>query len=76
MALMLLMLIIAFLLPNSQQMLAAYSPALEAVERPALFRLKLGLGSGGFLGGAFFLVLRSFYIATPSPFLYFQFLTV
>lgn len=73
MAVMLLMLIIAFLLPNAQQMLAAYSPALEPVERPALFRLKLGLGSGVFLGSAFFLVLRSFYIAAPSPFLYFNF---
>jgi D-alanyl-lipoteichoic acid acyltransferase DltB (MBOAT superfamily) len=72
-ALMLLMLIIAFLLPNAQQMLAAYSPALEPVEHPGLFRLKLGVGSAVFFGGAFFFVLRSFYIAAPSPFLYFNF---
>jgi alginate O-acetyltransferase complex protein AlgI len=73
MALMLLMLIIVFLLPNAQQMLAAYSPALEPVEHAGLFRLKLGLGSAVFFGGAFFFVLRSFYIAAPSPFLYFNF---
>jgi len=73
MALMLLMLIIVFLLPNAQQMLAAYSPALEPVEHAGLFRLKLGSGSAVFFGGAFFFVLRSFYIAAPSPFLYFNF---
>jgi D-alanyl-lipoteichoic acid acyltransferase DltB (MBOAT superfamily) len=60
-------------LPNAQQMLAAYEPALEKVDRPGLFRLKLGWASGLVLGAALFLVVRTFYVATPSPFLYFNF---
>ena len=71
--LMLLMLIITQFLPNAQQMLASYTPALEPAKRPGLFQLKLGWGSGLLLGGAFFLVLRTFYVAAPSPFLYFNF---
>jgi alginate O-acetyltransferase complex protein AlgI len=67
------MMIIALLLPNAQQMLASYAPALEPVKRPGLFRLKLGWGSGLFFGVAFFWVVRTFYVAAPSPFLYFNF---
>lgn len=67
------MLFIVLLMPNAQQLLANYSPALERVERPGLFQLKLGWRSGLLFGGAFFLVLRSFYVVAPSPFLYFNF---
>ncbi|MDB6110762.1 MAG: rane bound O-acyl transferase family protein [Pedosphaera sp.] len=71
--LLLLMLAIAFFMPNSQQLLAAYAPALEPAQRPARLRLTLGLRDGLFLGGIFFCVLRSFYATAPSPFLYFNF---
>jgi alginate O-acetyltransferase complex protein AlgI len=67
------MLIIAMCLPNAQQLLALYAPALEPVRRPGWFRLQLGWGSGILLGGALFFVLRTFYVAAPSPFLYFNF---
>ncbi len=66
-------LVIALWFPNAQQLLAAYAPALEESERPGWFRLKLGWGVGLLLGAAFFLVVRSFYVAAPSPFLYFNF---
>jgi hypothetical protein len=66
-------LVIALWFPNAQQLLAAYAPALEEPERPGWFRLKLGWGVGLLLGAAFFLVVRSFYVAAPSPFLYFNF---
>ena len=66
-------LVIALWLPNAQQMLSAYAPALEEPPRPGWFRLKLGWGAGLFFGAAFFLVVRSFYVAAPSPFLYFNF---
>jgi D-alanyl-lipoteichoic acid acyltransferase DltB (MBOAT superfamily) len=69
----LVMLLIAMFLPNAQQMLAAYAPALEPPARPGLFHLKLSWGAGLLLGGAFFFVVRTFYVAPPSPFLYFNF---
>jgi hypothetical protein len=67
------MLVIAMFLPNAQQLLAPYAPALEPAQRPGWFRLKLGWGSGLLFGAAFFWVLRTFYVAAPSPFLYFNF---
>ncbi len=67
------MLVIVFFFPNSQQMLQDHVPTLEKVERRGWFRLKLGWRSGLLLGMAFFVVLRGFYVAAPSPFLYFNF---
>ncbi len=67
------MLAIVFFLPNSHRLLAAYEPALEKTTAPARLRFKLGWVGGLFLGGAFFWVLRGFYVAAPSPFLYFNF---
>jgi D-alanyl-lipoteichoic acid acyltransferase DltB (MBOAT superfamily) len=67
------MLIIAMFLPNSQQLLAGYAPALEPPQQPGWFHLKIGWGSGLLLGCGFFWVLRTFYVAAPSPFLYFNF---
>lgn len=68
-----LMMAIALALPNSQQLLASFTPALEPVKAPARLRLALDLRSGLCLGMAFFLVVRTFYAAAPSPFLYFNF---
>ena len=48
-------------------------PALEKPPQPGWFRLKLGWGGGMPLGIMFFWVVRSFYVAAPSPFLYFNF---
>ncbi len=67
-----LMLAIAWFLPNAQQLLARYSPALEQTA-PRRFQLRLGWATGLLFGGAFFWVVRSFYVAAPTPFLYFNF---
>jgi D-alanyl-lipoteichoic acid acyltransferase DltB (MBOAT superfamily) len=66
-------LVIALFMPNAQQLLTSYAPALEKPERPGWFRLRLQWSTGLFLGGAFFWVIRSFYVAAPSPFIYFNF---
>jgi hypothetical protein len=66
-------LIIALFLPNAQQLLAAYGPALEPANRPGWFQARLSLAGGFLLGGTFFCVVRTFYVAAPSPFLYFNF---
>jgi hypothetical protein len=66
-------LVIAFCLPNAQQLLATYSPALEKPARPGWFRIRLNWMSGLVLGGTFFWIVRRFYVAAPSPFLYFNF---
>jgi alginate O-acetyltransferase complex protein AlgI len=63
----------ALLFPNSQEMLAAYESALEPVKRKRWFRLRLEWSGGVLLGAIFFWVLRSLYVATQSPFLYFNF---
>jgi D-alanyl-lipoteichoic acid acyltransferase DltB (MBOAT superfamily) len=73
MQLIVLTLVIALFLPNAQQLLAGYDPALEPANRPGWFQTKLGVVSGFLLGGTFFCVVRTFYVAAPSPFLYFNF---
>src|SRR5262249_1703916 len=72
MQLVVLTLVIALFFPNAQQLLATYTPALEQTE-PRRFRLKLGWFTGMVFGGTFFWVVRSFYVAAPTPFLYFNF---
>ncbi len=67
------MLAVAIFLPNSQQLLAKYEPALEPIRQPAGLRLNLGLQAGMLLGAGLFMVLRSFFTGAPSPFLYFNF---
>ncbi len=67
------MLLIAFVLPNSQQLLGACAPALEKSGRPGWWQWTLGLRTGCWLGALFFLVVRTFYTGSPSPFLYFNF---
>jgi len=71
--LILVMLVIAWFLPNTQQMLAGHGPVLEKTGRPRCWYLTLGWRDGLVLGGLFFLVVRGFYIAPPSPFIYFHF---
>jgi D-alanyl-lipoteichoic acid acyltransferase DltB (MBOAT superfamily) len=66
-------LVIALFFPNAQQLLARYSPALEETKPRRWFSLRLGWATGLVFGGAFFWVVRSFYVAAPTPFLYFNF---
>ena len=66
-------LLVALFFPNSQQLLADYEPALETVKRSRFFRLRLGWSGGLVLGVIFWAVIRGFYVAAPSPFLYFNF---
>jgi hypothetical protein len=66
-------LVIALFFPNAQQLLAKYSPALEETKPRRWFSLRLGWATGLVFGGAFFWVVRSFYVAAPTPFLYFNF---
>jgi alginate O-acetyltransferase complex protein AlgI len=70
---MVLMLILTFCFPNSQRLLRDHEPAIEPPQAPGWLRLKLSWGSGLLLGFVFFLVLRRFFTAAPSPFLYFNF---
>src|SRR6185312_5131510 len=62
----------ALFFPDSQELLAAYEPALEAVKR-RWFQLGLEWKGGLLLGAIFFWILKTYYTATPSPFLYFNF---
>jgi len=71
--LILVMMVIVLFLPNTQQMLADHAPVLEKSERPRSWHLTLGWRDGLVLGGLFFWVVRGFYIAPPSPFIYFHF---
>jgi hypothetical protein len=65
--------LIALFFPNSQQLLADYKPALEPVQGPRLFRLRLSWSGGLLLGAIFWGIIRSFYRVAPRPFLYFNF---
>ena len=65
---------IVWLTPNSQQLLAQYSPILEPVSpSPHPLTLSLGLRAGLFFGILFFLAVRTFLTAKASPFIYFNF---
>ena len=67
------MLAVALFLPNTQQMLADHDPVLEKTGRPRFWYLTLGWRDGLILGGLFLWVVRGFYNAPPSPFIYFHF---
>ena len=65
--------LITFLLPNTQQLLRSTEPTLEPVERPARWQLPLNIATGFLLGALLFAVICSWFIARPSPFIYFNF---
>jgi D-alanyl-lipoteichoic acid acyltransferase DltB (MBOAT superfamily) len=69
----LLLLVIAFFLPNTQQLLASLNPVLEKVENPARWQISLSFAGGLFVGLPAILALRTFIGKQPSPFLYFNF---
>ena len=67
------LLALVWLLPNTQQWLARYTPTLEDRIQPGRLTLKLGAASGLAFGVLMFFIIRSHYGALPSPFLYFNF---
>jgi alginate O-acetyltransferase complex protein AlgI len=69
----LVLLFIVWVLPNTQQLLAALDPICETVPNPARFQLCLSFSSGLLLALPFVFVLRSFIANQTSPFLYFNF---
>jgi len=64
---------IAWVLPNSQQWLARYQPVLEAIRAPPKIQLPFNFPIGVAFGIGLFLVIRTYFIAPPSPFIYFNF---
>jgi D-alanyl-lipoteichoic acid acyltransferase DltB (MBOAT superfamily) len=73
MKLMLLLIMVAWALPNTQQLLRDHHPTLEPVEPGTRWQLALNVPTGLVLGGLFFGVLASYFVAKPSPFIYFNF---
>ena len=68
-----LLLVLAWFIPNTQQLLAAHEPTIEPVERPARFGLPVNALSGLVCGILFFWVIRGYFVLPQSPFLYFNF---
>ena len=64
---------IAWLLPNTQQLLAKCEMVLDGPPRPSRLSLRLGAGTGFALGALFLIFVYSRYNAADSPFLYFNF---
>jgi hypothetical protein len=67
------LLLITFLMPNTQQLLRETEPTLEPVGRPTRWRLELNAVTGLILGALLFAVICSYFVARPSPFIYFNF---
>ena len=67
------LLLIVFLMPNTQQLLRATDPVLEPIERPSRLRFAFNAVTGLILGVLLFLVVCSYFVAKPSPFIYFNF---
>lgn len=71
--LVLLLFVICWAMPNSQQLLARYEPLLTPVSRAGAFQLRIDLKLGLALGFLCFLAIRFSYTAEPNPFIYFNF---
>jgi alginate O-acetyltransferase complex protein AlgI len=67
------LLLITFLLPNTQQLLRATDPTLEPVARPGRLQFRLNAVTALILGALLFAVVFSWFVAKPSPFIYFNF---
>jgi hypothetical protein len=70
--LILLLTLIVWLAPNTNQLLVRYEPALERI-KAAKFYLPINAATGLVMGMLLFYVVRTYFTATPSPFLYFNF---
>ncbi len=67
------LLLIVFFAPNTQQLLRAAEPVLEPVAASSRMRFAFSATSGLVLGVLLFFVVCSWFIARPSPFIYFNF---
>jgi alginate O-acetyltransferase complex protein AlgI len=67
------LLILVWFLPNTQQLLHAYQPAVEKVEPPKFGALQLNFGLAIVIGAIFFMVAREFFVSRTNVFIYFQF---
>jgi alginate O-acetyltransferase complex protein AlgI len=67
------LLILVWFLPNTQQLLYAYQPAVEKVEPPRFGALQLNFGVAIVIGAIFFMVAREFFVSRTNVFIYFQF---
>lgn len=66
------LLLVCWVMPNTQQLLRRYDPVLDKV-RPAYFDLWLDWPLGLALGIVLYLFIRACYVTEPSPFIYFNF---
>ncbi len=69
----LILLAIVWFCPNSQALLADAEPILEKVRHPSRYQPGFGFLWGLVFAAGLFLVVRSFFAAQESPFLYFNF---
>jgi len=67
------LLLVVWVCPNSQQLLARFQPILEEVKTPFPWQPRFGILAGLLFGTGLFFVFRSFFAAQESPFLYFNF---
>ena len=67
------LLLIVFLMPNTQQLLRDTAPTLEPVTRPSRLRFKFNAVTGLILGALLFAVICTYFVARQSPFIYFNF---
>ncbi len=71
--LMVVLLLVTWCMPNTQQLLSAYEPTLETVERAPPFRVRINGLTGLACGIIFFFCIRGYFTLPQSPFLYFNF---
>jgi D-alanyl-lipoteichoic acid acyltransferase DltB (MBOAT superfamily) len=66
-------LLIAWTLPNTQQLLASWEPIFEKVRPAAGWVWRPGWAFGFLVGAGFFLVCKGYFTLRPTEFLYFNF---
>jgi hypothetical protein len=66
-------LLVAWCLPNTQQLMASWEPILEKVRQPARWQWQPSVAVGLLLGATFFVVFKGYFILRPTEFLYFNF---
>jgi alginate O-acetyltransferase complex protein AlgI len=67
------LLIAVWLLPDTQQWMARWEPGLGKVDTPSRWQWRPAPVLGFILGVCFFLVVKSYFTAAPTKFLYFNF---
>ncbi len=67
------LLLIAWFLPNTQQLLADYEPALGKVDARSSWKIKLNYVSVFILGVVFLIVTKELFVTKANAFIYFKF---